>query len=80
MKKSNKRLIVSEEFDRKFDSGADVTGFLDTSRAKVNKKVQRVNIDFPTDFSSRIDREADKVGVARTALIKMWLAEHLKVC
>jgi len=47
-------------------------------KAKVNKKVQRINIDFPASFLKKIDKEAQQIGVARTALIKMWLAERLE--
>jgi hypothetical protein len=78
MKKSNKKFIASEEFDKKFDSGEDVTGHLDLAKAKVNRHVRRINIDFPESFLEKIDAEAEKIGVARTALIKMWLSDHLK--
>jgi len=77
MKKS-KKLISSKRFDKKFDSGNDITGFLDISKAKVTKKVKRVNVDFPIFLLAEIDKEARRVGVARTALIKLWLAEKLE--
>jgi len=77
MKKS-KKLISSKGFDKKFDSGSDMTDFLDTSKAKVTKKVKRVNVDFPIFLLAEIDKEARRVGVARTALIKLWLAEKLE--
>ncbi len=76
MKKSAK--ITSEEFDRKFDNGEDMGSFMNRSKARVKKQIQRVNIDFPVSFVSRIDREARRIGVARTALIKIWLAERLE--
>jgi len=44
----------------------------------VNKQVQRINIDFPISFLRRIDEEARRIGVARTALIKIWMAERLE--
>ena len=47
-------------------------------KAKVNKKIQRVNIAFPIFLLVEIDREARKIGVARSALIKLWLSEKLK--
>lgn len=77
MKKSRKK-ITSEEFDRKFDSGKDMGDFLDIKKAKINKQIRRVNIDFPVSFLERIDEEARKIGVARTALIKIWIAERLE--
>ena len=73
-----KRKITSEEFDKRFDSGEDMGDFLDTKKAKVNKQVQRINIDFPISFLRRIDKEARRIGVARTALIKIWMAERLE--
>lgn len=72
-----KKKITSEEFDKRFDSGEDVGDFLDVKQAKVNKQVQRINIDFPISFLMRIDKEARRIGVARTALIKIWMAERL---
>lgn len=72
-----KKKITSEEFDKRFDSGEDVGDLLDVKQAKVNKQVQRINIDFPISFLMRIDKEARRIGVARTALIKIWMAERL---
>lgn len=76
MKKLEK--ITSEEFDRRFDDGEDMGDFLDTKKAKVSKQTQRINIDFPAFFLERIDKEARKIGVARTALIKTWIVERLE--
>lgn len=76
MKKSDKK-ITAREFDKKFEQ-EDMSAFLDTQNTKVNKHVQRVNIDFPVPLLGKIDKEAKKIGVARTALIKIWLAERVK--
>lgn len=73
-----KKKITSEEFDKQFDSGEDVGDLLDTKKARVNKQVQRINIDFPTSFLKRIDEEAKRIGVTRAALIKIWMAERLE--
>ena len=73
MKKLNKQ-ISSGEFDRLFECN-DVTAFLDKKNIKINKRIQRINIDIPTALLGVIDKEANKIGVARTALIKLWLAE-----
>jgi hypothetical protein len=77
MKKSNKG-ITSEEFDKRFDAGEDMGDYLDLTKAKVSRKTQRVNIDFPASLLSQLDKEARRIGVARTALIKVWLAERLE--
>jgi hypothetical protein len=73
-----KKKITSEEFDKRFDSGEDMGDLLDIKKAKVNKQVQRINVDFPISFLRRIDKEARRIGVARTALIKIWMAERLE--
>jgi len=39
--------------------------------------VQRVNVDFPIDLLSAIDREARRLGVTRQAFIKLRLADAL---
>lgn len=51
--------------------------YLDTKGAIVNKETQRVNVDFPPLLLGELDKEARKIGVARTALIKIWIAEKL---
>lgn len=77
MKKLNKK-ITTEEFDKRFDSGEDMGNFLDVKKTKINKQLHRINIDFPLPLLEEISKEAKKIGVARTALIKIWLAERLE--
>ncbi len=77
MKKRNKT-ISSKEFDERFDKGEDMTGFLNVKKTQTNKHTQRINIDFPNAFLVKIDKEARKIGVARTALIKLWLSERIE--
>ena len=72
-----KKKITSKEFDKRFDTGEDMGDLLDVKQAKVNKQIQRINIDFPISFLRRIDEEARRIGIARTALIKIWMAERL---
>jgi hemerythrin len=76
--KKLKNSISTKEFDCKFDSNEDVMEHLDTSNVKVNRHFHRINIDFPESFIKKIDEEANKIGVARTALIKIWIAERLQ--
>jgi hypothetical protein len=35
-------------------------------------------VDFPAWVVDRLDREAQRLGVTRQALIKMWIAERLE--
>lgn len=71
MKKKSKKPGNAEEFDSYFDDH-DIAELLDTS-------VRRVNIDFPAFVLSRLDLQADKLGLTRQALIKYWIAERLKL-
>ena len=71
--KTGKR-IPAAEFDKRFESGENITGFLDMARATV---VQRVNVDFPSWMVNMLDQEADKMNVSRQAIIKMWIRERL---
>ena len=75
MKKLDKK-ITAQEFDQRFEQG-DMSSYLDVEKVQINKKVHRVNIDFPAILLKKIDEEAKRIGVARTALIKIWLAERL---
>jgi hypothetical protein len=70
--------MKAKTFDRKFDAGADVSGQLEWSKAKrANAKSKRVNVDFPVWVVEGLDRQAERLGVTRQALIKLWIAEKL---
>ena len=71
--------ITAEEFDRGFDAGEDVNAYLDLSSAhRPNLRPKRVNVDFPTSVVSGLDGEAQRLGVTRQALIKLWITERLE--
>jgi CopG antitoxin of type II toxin-antitoxin system len=71
--------MKAKNFDQQFDGGADITSFLDLSKAKrVLQDQKRVNVDFPTWMIDSLDREASKLGVTRQSVIKIWLAERLE--
>ena len=70
--------MKAKTFDRKFDSGEDVTEHLDLNRARrVGTDAKRVNVDFPAWMVDSLDREARRLGVTRQSLIKFWLADRL---
>jgi hypothetical protein len=70
--------MKAKTFDRKFDAGEDVSGQLDGSKARHrNVELKRVNVDFPVWVVEGLDRQAERLGVARQALIKLWIAEKL---
>ena len=71
--------MKSNEFDKQFDEGDDILNVLDLSKAKrVMQDQKRVNVDFPAWMIESLDREADRVGVTRQSIIKVWLAERLE--
>src|ERR1700728_2482194 len=68
--------MKSEEFDRAFDDGEDVTAQLDMSAARrPGLEQRRVNVDFPEWMIESLDREARRLGVNRQSIIKVWIAE-----
>jgi hypothetical protein len=70
--------MKAETFDRRFDSGEDLTEALDLSKAKrAGQKPRRVNVDFPDWMVRRLDKEAKRLGVTRQSVIKVWLSERL---
>jgi len=71
--------MKAKEFDKKFDSGEDVSQYLDISKAKRPIQEQkRVNVDFPIWMIQLLDKEAKRLGVPRQSIIKLWLAERLQ--
>lgn len=69
----------AKTFDKKFDSGEDVSKHLDLSRARrLGQTMKRVNVDFPLWMLQSLDREAERLGVPRQAVIKVWIAERLE--
>ena len=71
--------MKAEELDKIFDSGEDITQFLDFSKAsRSGQKQKRVNVDFPVWMIHSLDKEAKRLGVTRQSIIKVWTAEKLE--
>ena len=69
----------TEEFDRRFDAGEDITPYLDMSRARrPRREIHRVNVDFPAWMLQSLDQEAARLGIPRQAVIKVWIADRLR--
>lgn len=77
MKSLKRRKIKASDFDDNFENG-DVSEHLDLKSAKARFPTQRISIDFPKNIIQELDIEAAKIGVTRTSLIKIWVAEHLQ--
>jgi hypothetical protein len=72
--------MKAEEFDQKFeDDEQDIIADLDLSTLKrPNQKQKKVNVDFPTWMVESLDKEANRIGVTRQSIIKVWVAERLE--
>ena len=77
--------ISAKEFDTKFDNNEDISNYLDFSKSIKLKdfekkviKTKKINVDFPENILVLLDNEAQKIGVTRQSIIKVWIAERLK--
>lgn len=71
--------MKAKEFDKRFDEGRDISGCLDTAKARRPAHEQkRVNVDLPLWMVHSLDREASRLGVPRQSIIKLWMAERLE--
>ncbi len=67
------------DFDKIFDDGEDISSMLDLSKARRIKQVpKRINLDMPHWMIEKLDEEAERLGVTRQSIIKIWLAERLE--
>ena len=71
--------MKAEQLDEIFDKGEeDILPYLDLAKAvRPGHQAKRGNVDFPSWMISRLDFEADRLGVPRQSLIKVWIAERL---
>jgi biotin operon repressor len=71
--------MKAKQLDKKFDSGENITKYLDVSKAhRPEQEQKRVNVDFPIWMIHSLDKEAKRLGVPRQSVIKVWVAEHLE--
>ena len=72
--------MKAKNFDKQFDAGEDVSKFLELAKARrTNQEPRRVNVDFPSWMVDSLDKEADRLGVTRQSIIKVWISERLRV-
>lgn len=72
--------MKAHDFDKKFDNNKeDVLDHFDLDTAtRPNREAKRVNVDFPSWMVESLDKEAQRLGVTRQSLIKLWLADRLE--
>jgi hypothetical protein len=74
-----KAAITTHEFDALMEAGEELVSHLDLSTARrPSLQIQRVNVDFPVWEVDALDREANRLGITRQSLIKVWIAERLE--
>ena len=72
-----KRSISAEKLDEKFDEGEDIIDYLEVEKAERQGLItRRVSIDFPSWMIRELDREAERLGVPRQSVIKIWISER----
>ncbi len=71
--------MKAKDFDRKFDTGENISEHLDLAKAKKPGRAhKRINVDLPEWMVTSLDQEAKRLGVTRQSIIKVWIAEMLK--
>ena len=70
----------SGEFDRRFDNGEDIHELTDMSQAKITRpgRKVRLTLDVSEALVKDLDDIRNRIGVDRSALIKIWLHERVK--
>ncbi len=71
--------MKAKDLDKLFDSGTvNITPYLKLSDGqRPDQEQKRVNVDFPIWMLKKLDMSANRLGVPRQSLIKVWLAECL---
>ena len=72
--------ISNQELDKKFDNGEDITAHMDMStitRPNHKPSARRISMDITEEMVRGLDRYAQRMGVNRQAVIKIWLGERL---
>ncbi len=58
----------------------NVSDYIDWNKAKpVNDMPMRVSVDFPKWMIASLDKEAAHLGLSRQALIKLSVADHIRL-
>lgn len=68
--------MTAAQFDEAFERGEGFEA-LDLEAVKLRSPMRRINLDLPKQMLHQIDHEADRIGVPRTSVIKLWISEKL---
>jgi hypothetical protein len=69
--------MKTEEFDRKFDDGEDISEYLDLKNAKRPHRLQSVQINLPFWMIVKLQQQAQQQDISPDILIEKYLAQHL---
>lgn len=67
-----KEKTSAKNLENRFNDRKSVLDYFDTSHA-----IKRINLDVPEWVIASLDQESSRRGIARQALIKIWLVEKL---
>lgn len=71
--------LPADELDRLFDSGEDISEYLDRESTRpLNAEIKRINVDMPAWMVSALDDEATRLNISRQAVIKTMLDAQIK--
>lgn len=74
------KAISNDELESRFDTGEDITEYMDLAtvrRPNKERAAKRISMDIPEGLVRGLDAAAERMGVNRQAVIKVWLAERL---
>lgn len=71
-KKKSTSATTAENLEQRFDEGKKVLDYFNTDNA-----IRRVSLDIPTWAIEKLDKEADRRGITRQALLKTWIVDKL---
>jgi len=72
--------MKAADFDKKFDDNEeDIVEHLDLSQMhRPGYQQKNISVDFPVWMIEALDREAERLGVTRQSIIKVWISEKLE--
>ncbi len=69
----------AEELDKKFDEGGSIIEHFDLNTARrPGLETECVSIDFPMWMIAALDKEAQRLGVQRQAIVTTWIAQLIE--
>lgn len=74
-------VTTAENLIDRFDAGEDVLDYFDVGHPLIEKpeasSLKQVSVSMNANMVAALDAEAERVGVSRQAVIKMWLQERI---